>query len=327
VLLRRGLDERLEALQTKLAEALAPQRAAYDETAQAAEARINQLRRLPAEEPAKLVGEELEVHRVPEGASAGKFAPAKVVAAPGAREGQTFTVVYKDDEAKRVKVDLATAKWRPAGGVAPPRFEWHESTDAALLAACERQLLLQDKEREWAQLRAKLLALAPALAPALQTSGAEPPAEERKADKEKDKEAAEAGGTGHPEFKALLSRVQKCFPAKWMTAAKLATRLKQLKEAARKEASAKKEAELAAKKEAAATAAAKREGLQAAAQAADTQAAAAGQLPEAVEAAAQQAVAAAAAASGPAAPDTSWMATPAAAGADVAPTAAAPEEV
>ena len=62
------------------------------------------------------------------GAAGGKFWPATVLAAP-AKAGGLFTLAYKDDEANKAKVNLATTKWRPAGAPAPPRFEWSAAAD------------------------------------------------------------------------------------------------------------------------------------------------------------------------------------------------------
>ena len=87
------------------------------------------LQQLPATNPSALVGEELEVQRGGEGGAAGgKFWPATVLAAP-AKAGGLFTLAYKDDEANKAKVNLATTKWRPAGAPAPPRFEWSAAAD------------------------------------------------------------------------------------------------------------------------------------------------------------------------------------------------------
>ena len=157
VLLRRAREKHFEALQAEVASAAA-QFAAHDEGVRAAAARrtvgpnpnpnpnaqhnsdpnpspspspnpSQALQQLPATNPSALVGEELEVQRAGEGGAAGgKFWPATVLAAP-AKAGGLFTLAYKDDEANKAKVNLATTKWRPAGAPAPPRFEWSAAAD------------------------------------------------------------------------------------------------------------------------------------------------------------------------------------------------------
>ena len=159
VLLRRAREKHFEALQAEVA-ACAAQFATYDEGVRAATARrtggpnpnpnpntqhnpnpnpspnpspspspSQALQQLPATNPSALVGEELEVQRGGEGGAAGgKFWPATVLAAP-AKAGGLFTLAYKDDEANKAKVNLATTKWRPAGAPAPPRFEWSAADD------------------------------------------------------------------------------------------------------------------------------------------------------------------------------------------------------
>ena len=80
------------------------------------------------------------MQRAGEGGAAGnRFFAARVLAAP-AKAGGLFTLSFKDDEATKAKVNLATTKWRPAGAPAPPRFEWSAAADAALLGLCEAQV-------------------------------------------------------------------------------------------------------------------------------------------------------------------------------------------
>ena len=142
VLLRRAREEHFDALQAEVTSA-APQIAAYEEGAKLAAARRAALLLLPATDPSALVGEELEVQRGGEGGAAAgsKFFAARVLAAPAKpNQGSIFTLAFKDDEANKAKVNLATTKWRPAGAPAPPRFEWSAAADTALLGLCEAQV-------------------------------------------------------------------------------------------------------------------------------------------------------------------------------------------
>ena len=219
----RQIESGLADLHKAVAASLAPQRQVHDAAVRVAkeEEKVRQeaLKRDVESAPESLVGKTISFYR----AATAKWCAGTILGYVAERGSHT---VQFAGEPAQSELLMRNEKYQLKPAPLPtPTYTWTAAVDEALARVCRLQHGLQEKVAEWHKL---------GMPAELHGAVSVPPPSSSDA----------PTTTDHPDFKALIVRISKFWPSKWMTVAKI---LKQFKSASAQQAAAAKAAGAPAK--------------------------------------------------------------------------------